>query len=448
MKEVEGILAQCIDDINSGKASLDGCLACHPDMANELKPLLEVALSIEEPADIHPSDAFKLKARVNLMEYIHSSQTGNGAMRSSRRAGVGRGWLMGWARAVAIVVAVVLVISVAGTAYASQSSLPGDTLYSVKLGTEQLQRIITFDGAAEVELELKFADTRLDELEELASMPADQTAASIDSDGKILTMSITSITVNESKTLYPAQQRERIEIAIAGYERNLNLAIAKAASLEDSEKSLEMIASAILSHLGRLDVIEDEAAESAQGAISSCREMAINGHINALQNLAELDPVGATEINLRAMECRLDRAEVEAERGNRKGVEDALQEYEKLRRFGEEISNSPKIRGQDTQVISEINARATSGHLESLSSIYGNLPQEMKVAVEQAMGVAIEEQRQAAQGLQQQGAPGDIPTEPTLTNDIRGDVKKDVQGSGGDKGFHDRLQCSVELTIS
>jgi len=167
VKRIEAILIQCIDDIKVGKASLEDCLDRHPDVRHELEPLLRVALSIKEPADTRPSDAFKVRARVNLIEHIHASQPEKKAMRSPSQAGVSHGWFTGWARSVAITVAVILVISTAGTgtAYASQSSLPGDTLYSVKLGTEQIQRIITFDDAAEVELELKFASTRLDELE-------------------------------------------------------------------------------------------------------------------------------------------------------------------------------------------------------------------------------------------------------------------------------------------
>jgi hypothetical protein len=107
-----------------------------------------------------------------------------------------------------------------------------------------------------------------------------------------------------------------------------------------------------------------------------------------------------------------------------------LQEYEKLRQFGEEISNSAGTRGQDTKAIDGMNARATTGHLETLGSIYGNVSEETKGAVEQAMGVAVEEHGQAVQGLQQQGAQGDIPTEPTLPNDIPDDVKKNIQESG------------------
>jgi hypothetical protein len=430
VKKVEEILIQCIDDIKAGRASLEDCLDRYPDMRQELEPLLKVALSIKEPADIRPSDAFKVRARVNLMEHIHASQSGKKAMRSPSQA-VRRGWYTGWARVVAIVVAVILTISAAGTgaAFASQSSLPGDTLYSVKLGTEQLQRIVTFDEATEVELELKFTNARLDELEELVSVPANQISMTTGSYDRILTMSIVNITVNEPKKNNTTQS-DRIAIAVAGYERNLSLAIIKSAKVRDGETSLETVALAILNHLDRLDEIEDGASEGDREAVNDAKGIAVNGHISALQNLAKLNPVRATEINLQAMQGRLDRAEAQAAKGKGKGVEDALREFEKLRRFGEEISNSARMRGQDTRAIDEMNARATTGHLETLGSIYGQVSQETKGAVEQAMGVTVETHGKAIQRLQQQGAQGDIPTEPSLPNDIPDNAKKNIQESG------------------
>ncbi len=402
MKKIEEILIQCIEDIKAGKASLADCLGRYPDVRWELEPLLRIALSIKEPTDISPSDAFKIRARVNLMEHIHASQSGKRAPRPLSQASVRRGWYAGWARAVAIVVAVILCISAAGTgtAYASQSSLPGDTLYPVKLGTEQLQRVITLDDAAEVELELKFASTRLEEIEAIAN-----------------------------------NRPDKIAIAIAGYERNLNLAITKAEQIGDSETSRETVALEILNHLTRLDEIEDSVPEAARESVINSKEIATNGYIKALQNLAKVNPVRATEINLEAIQGRLERAEVESERGNGKGVEEALQQFEELRRFGEEISRSAKMTSYNTRAVDEMNARATASHLEILGSIYGNVPQETKGAVEQSVGIAVEEHGQAVQGLQQQGGQGDIPTEPSLPDEIPDEVKKkimqpDSKGSG------------------
>jgi hypothetical protein len=430
VKKVEEKLIQCIDDIKACRASLEDCLDRYHDMRHKLEPLLRVAMSIKELADTRPSDAFKIRARVNLMEYIHAAQSGKKEIGSPSQTGVRHGWYTGWARVVAIMVTVMLIISAAGTgtAFASQSSLPGDTLYSVKLGTEQLQRIVTFKDADEVQLELKFASARLDELKELAIMSEDQTAMTAGSCDRILHMAMINITLNEPKKTHTTHS-ERIAIAVAGYERNLTLAITKAAKVKDGEITLETVALAILNHLDKLDGIEDRASEGSRTAVINSREIAINSHISALQSLAKVNSVRATEINLQAIRGRLGRAETETAKGNGKGVEDALLDYEKLRRFGEEISNSAGMRGQDTRAIDEMNARTTTGYLESLGSIYGNTSPETRSVVERAMGVELEAHGQAIQGLQQQGAQGDIPTEPCLPNNIPDDVKKNIQES-------------------
>lgn len=56
----------------------------------------------------------------------------------------------------------------AGVTYASQSSLPGDALYPVKLVSEKAQTVLIIDDAKEANLHLKFSSERLEEVEELA----------------------------------------------------------------------------------------------------------------------------------------------------------------------------------------------------------------------------------------------------------------------------------------
>jgi len=405
MKRIEEILIQCIEDIKAGKASLTDCLERYPDMRQELEPLLRIALSIKEPSDIKPSDAFKVRARVNLMDHIYASQSKQRSIQPVQQASFRHFWSTGWARAVAISVVVILCISAAGTgtAYASQSSLPGDTLYSVKLGTEQLQRLVTFDDTAEIELELKFADTRLNEMESIA-----------------------------------AKRPDKISIVISGYEKSLDLAISKAEQTIDIEISLETVALSILDHLTKLDNIEDSVPEYARASIRNTRQIAINNHMETVQNLAMVNLVKATEINLKAIEGRLERARIEAERGNHYGLENALQEYERLRRFSDEISDSVTQTGHDTLQVIKMNAQSAVGQLTTLGSIYTDVPQEMKEAIEQTMGAVVGEYGQAVNKLQEQNALGEMPLEPPLSDDIPDEVQNNIrqQGYGGSGNDH------------
>lgn len=66
--------------------------------------------------------------------------------------------------AVAIVVLLLIISGVGMTAYASQSALPGDTLYSLKTGIENTRVALSSDADVETQLNLKFAQIRLDEI--------------------------------------------------------------------------------------------------------------------------------------------------------------------------------------------------------------------------------------------------------------------------------------------
>jgi len=396
VKRIEDILIQCIEEVKSGKTSLADCLNRYPDMRRELEPLLRIALSIKEPPDIRPSDSFKIRARVNLMEHIHAGRVVKKTSKSVSWVAIRRAWYAGWLKTVTIVIAAILAISAlgTGTAYASQGSIPGDTLYAVKLGTEQVQRVLTTDNVEEVYLELEFAGTRLEEMESVA-----------------------------------LRRPGEITVAVTGYEQNLNMAIARAEEMKNGgvpTSILETLASAISSHLFILDELEDSVPEAVKDSISNAREIAIYEHMKVLRIMAEKDSLGAAKINMEAMQARINRAKTESEKDNTREVKEALQQFEELRRFGEEISGIARGLGYDTRAVDELNAKATAGHLEALGYIYGMVSEETKGAVEEAMGTSVEEHGQAVKGLQEQGVLNDIPEEPPLPDEIPDEVKKRI----------------------
>jgi len=72
---------------------------------------------------------------------------------------------------------------VGGTAFASQNSKPGDVLFPVKKATEQVQVSLTANETSKAQLQAKFAQERLDELNEIEKQDetqAGQPAASSD----------------------------------------------------------------------------------------------------------------------------------------------------------------------------------------------------------------------------------------------------------------------------
>ncbi len=66
---------------------------------------------------------------------------------------------------VAVILAIVVVLSgLGGTVYAAQDSLPGDTLYSIKLGLEEATMVLDGDDLARAERALNFAAKRVREM--------------------------------------------------------------------------------------------------------------------------------------------------------------------------------------------------------------------------------------------------------------------------------------------
>ncbi len=177
MATTADLLNLCLDEIASGAATLDGCLVSHPNEAVELSALLQVALSIPPPPSVQPDPAFRAHARVVLLETIRAERR-TGASRfpvaALRRitgffSGVGhpiggrqlsRGFVLG--------VSLVILATIAagsGAIYASQGSIPGDTLYPVKTAIEQIELKLTAGDSAQVQAYIDLAGRRADEVQ-------------------------------------------------------------------------------------------------------------------------------------------------------------------------------------------------------------------------------------------------------------------------------------------
>jgi len=348
VKKREEILVQCVDDIRAGKVSLEECLHLYPDLRRELEPLVNIAANIQTPSDAHPSEAFKARAKANLMEHIRTNPPRNQTAQASSPRSPWQWWNIAWARGTAIAVTALVTLSASGTgtALAAQSSLPGDNLYSVKLNTEQFQRIVTFDDVAEVELELKFAGIRLDEIEEIVTAPDSRFAVNDDRPEKIYAMSIVYLPVSETRPA-AATVSQRLALAMAGYEGSLDRAIAMAEEMTGREKTLEAISRTVIGHLERLDTIEDRAPAVNRDFILDSKDIAISGHLRAIQNLGQTNPDRAGELNDEVMRQRLARAATMQAEGKNTGA--ALMEYERLRQFGAAISGDDDEPGREAE---------------------------------------------------------------------------------------------------
>jgi hypothetical protein len=63
---IQEVLDRCLEDIHSGSASAEECLARYPQYAAELRPLLRTAARLENVNEIRPNRAFKSRLRKQL----------------------------------------------------------------------------------------------------------------------------------------------------------------------------------------------------------------------------------------------------------------------------------------------------------------------------------------------------------------------------------------------
>lgn len=397
MKKFEDILVQCIEDIQAGRSSIEDCLDRYPSMRGRLEPLLKVALAIPEPRDVKPSPAFKLKARVWVMDQIHGRQAARRwpwLRHEGRIAPVP--YIKRFSTSMAgVILAVVLAVSAlgAGTAYASQASLPGDTLYPLKLATEQAGMILSPDGAARAERALSFANKRMREIEALAQKGRSQD----------------------------------LEMAVEQYGYALNMTLSMIEQAADrglaTGNVTALVAEATARHLLVLDEVWDTVPEEAQVAVAHARNVSETGRENALAALAGNDTVWATELNLAAMEVRLNRIRTRVQ--NAEAVQIALQQFEAMGELGEDIYRIAREMGLNITCVEELIAEATIGHLQVLAEMYDAVPEQVRPEVERIMANLMIRHQNKVQALEQKGV--EAPPAPVIPEQIRERIEERIQ---------------------
>ena len=160
MRDLSRPLQECLDAIEH-KRNLPEVLRRYPADRDELVALLRLSVDLGGLGAPDADPAFRLRAR-NLMLAAAARQ------RQARR----RNPLGSWPRpalrlAFAGAFALALLVGGLTAAAASDSSLPGDPLYGVKLAAEQAQLTIAFNAADRARLQLHFADVRLQDAQRL-----------------------------------------------------------------------------------------------------------------------------------------------------------------------------------------------------------------------------------------------------------------------------------------
>jgi hypothetical protein len=154
-------LNQCLDRLLKGEP-ISQILADYPDQASELEPLLRIAVATQAFSRVQPRLDFKARARYEFMSAARELEA-----QPKRRSIFKWRWQPAWAISLAAVVVVAL--GGGATVVASNYSMPGETLYSVKLATEQVRLALTVSDVTKTELNAEYANRRTEEIEYLAT---------------------------------------------------------------------------------------------------------------------------------------------------------------------------------------------------------------------------------------------------------------------------------------
>ncbi len=166
IKDFDEILQTCLELIQGGQETVDSAVARYPELAEDLRPILEASLWIGSAREgFEPRPGFVTASRRRLVARIQEEQLQKPV---SWREKLRQLLTTQQVAPVAFVVVLLLALFVSGTVVTvSQRALPGDGLYSVKQMLEQLALATSFDQANDAALQIRFVNERLEEFKAL-----------------------------------------------------------------------------------------------------------------------------------------------------------------------------------------------------------------------------------------------------------------------------------------
>jgi len=151
----------CLQALEQG-SDLETCLQRFPELTAELRPLLETALLARSAAEVEIPVAVLRRGKARVLQAAAE-------MREQAIAPRRRPLLGGFFRLALVALALFVFILMGGTGLvlAAEASLPGDGLYPVKRGWENLRLAVASDPLARAEIETELLKERRWETVEL-----------------------------------------------------------------------------------------------------------------------------------------------------------------------------------------------------------------------------------------------------------------------------------------
>lgn len=163
MNRLFDTLEICLQELEKGR-EVESILAQYPDLADELRPILQTAIKARSMSAPEPASDAQRRGRARVMQRAAELRESKVAPRKSLRV------IPVFQRlALSFALLVILMLSGTGILSASASALPGESLYPVKRGWEGVRLFFIFDQEARELLANEFENERLHEVNELLS---------------------------------------------------------------------------------------------------------------------------------------------------------------------------------------------------------------------------------------------------------------------------------------
>lgn len=160
-------LQECLQEIENG-ADINAALKRFPEHAAELRPLLKAAVAAQRNQAADPSPEAFRRGRAKVLQRAAE-------LRELKSAPQKRTLPIFSRLAISFALALMFLLSGTGLLSASASALPGDRLYPVKRGWENIRLSLIFDSEARNLLKSEFENERLREVNELLTQGRSET---------------------------------------------------------------------------------------------------------------------------------------------------------------------------------------------------------------------------------------------------------------------------------
>ncbi len=306
-----------------------------------------------------------------------------------------------------------------GVAYAQEDTelpdpgiTPDSPFYFADKWAKQLSLMFTFREEAKVEKALRYAKERLAEMD--AMLVQNKTGAATQA-------------TNEYNNWLAITTRHMEEARKKGVDTS------------------EYVTLAVSRHIGILNKSINGADENQQRIMTEARERARVCQETAVRTIAQGDPEKAIQTNLMLMERQLNRIRVRSEEQQATGLQEELQEFERLNNLGQEISQIAKGLGKDTTV-DQLVGEATANHLRILADIYEDVPEQARTGFENAIANTLVNRERVLQALENKGSLGDIPQEVQFPEGLQERIMQRVQ-EHVEEGVSENLQQQIKERI-